>query len=383
MAALQYVDVPSYAAMIFRRHYTDLALPGALMEVAHAWLDGTDAHWNGVEHTWTFPTRGLPASLAFGYLANANDHLRYQSSQLQFIGFDELTQFREVQYRYLFSRLRRRSGMPVALRVRGASNPGGIGHQWVKQRFITEGRSLGRAFLPARLADNPHLDRAAYIATLASLDPLTRQQLLDGNWDAEVTGELFQRGWFKIVTSSPREGRMLRYWDLAATPVGPAAPDPDWTVGARVRSLAGQYWVEDVRRVRATPKQVEDLIVQTAREDGRDVEIHLEQEGGASGKLVIDRFQRVLLQGYAVRGHPPSGDKVVRARPASSAAEAGHILLVEGPWITAWLDELVAFPTGEHDDQVDTLSGAIAVCATHGPAPLVGAGGPTQQSHWR
>lgn len=383
MCALQYVDVPGYAALLFRRHYTDLALPGALMDVAHAWLDTTDAHWNGADHTWTFPTGGRPATLSFGYLANVNDQYRYQSAQLQFVGFDELSQFRESQYRYLFSRLRRPLGMPVPLRMRGASNPGGTGHAWVKQRFITEGLRVGRPFLPSRLDDNPHLDRAAYMATLASLDPLTRQQLLDGNWDAEVEGELFRREWFPIVEHGPREGRVIRYWDLAATAPKPGYTDPDWTVGGKVLFQRGQYWILDVRRTRLTPKGVDDLIAQTAREDGPGVEIHIEQEGGASGKLVIDRFQRDLLPGYAVYGHPPSGDKVTRARPASSAAEAGNVLLVRGPWITAFLDELSLFPQGDHDDQVDMLSGAVAVLASHIPAPLVGAGGPTQQSHWR
>lgn len=383
MASLQYVDVPGYAAIIFRRHYTDLALPGALMEVAHTWLDGTDARWNGVEHTWTFPTGSHPATLAFGYLANVNDQSRYQSAQFQFCGFDELTQFRESQYRYLFSRLRRRADMAVPLRMRGASNPGGIGHAWVKQRFLTEGRTPGRAFLPARLADNPHLDRTAYLATMAYLDPLTRQQLLDGNWDAAVEGELFRREWFPIVEHGPREGRVIRYWDLAATAPKPGYTDPDWTVGGKVLCQRGQYWVLDVRRTRLTPKGVDDLVAQTAREDGPGVQIHIEQEGGASGKLVIDRFQRDVLPGYAVSGHPPSGDKVTRARPASSAAEAGNVLLVRGPWITAFLDELTLFPHGAHDDQVDMLSGAVAVLASHVPAPIAFPGGVTQKNPWR
>lgn len=361
MAALQYVDVPGYAALLLRRHYTDLALPGALMDVAHGWLDTSEAHWNGADHMWTFPTSGRPSTLSFGYLANVNDQYRYQSAQLQFVGFDELSQFRESQYRYLFSRLRRPLGMPVPLRMRGASNPGGTGHAWVKQRFLTEGLREGRPFLPSRLDDNPHLDRTAYMATLAYLDPLTRQQLLDGNWDAEVEGELFRREWFPIVEHGPRDGRVVRYWDLAATAPRPGATDPDWTVGGKVLCQRGQYWVLDVRRIRTTPKGVDDLVAQTAKEDGKGVEIHIEQEGGASGKLVIDRFQRDVLPGYPVSGHPPSGDKVTRARPASSAAEAGNVLLVRGPWITPFLDELGLFPYGDHDDQVDVLSGAVAV----------------------
>jgi len=49
MAALQYVDVPGYAAILFRRTFRDLALPGALMDRAREWLSGTDARWNEID----------------------------------------------------------------------------------------------------------------------------------------------------------------------------------------------------------------------------------------------------------------------------------------------------------------------------------------------
>ena len=54
MAALQYVDVPGYAAIIFRRSYADLSLPGALMDRAHEWLGSTDAVWHEQIKTWVF-----------------------------------------------------------------------------------------------------------------------------------------------------------------------------------------------------------------------------------------------------------------------------------------------------------------------------------------
>ena len=92
MAALQFVDVPGYAALLFRRTYADLALPGALMDRAHDWLAGTAACWHAHDHYWSFPSG---ASLSFGYLESANDKYRYQSAEFAYIGFDELTQFEE------------------------------------------------------------------------------------------------------------------------------------------------------------------------------------------------------------------------------------------------------------------------------------------------
>src|SRR5262249_32595983 len=102
------------------------------------------------------------------------------------VGFDELTQFSEGQYTYLFSRLRRPSTGPLAsvpLRMCSASNPGGIGHGWVKKRFPIDGQPRGRrVFVPAKIADNPHLDVEGYRASLSHLQPMLRRQLEEGDW---------------------------------------------------------------------------------------------------------------------------------------------------------------------------------------------------------
>jgi len=170
MAALQYVDQPDYSALLLRRSYADLALPGALMDRAKEWLMPADAHWREASKTWTFPSG---ATLSFGYLEHTGDEYRYQSTEFAFIGFDELTQFEEKQYRYMFSRLRRLADSSVPLRMRTASNPGGIGHEWVRSRFIDDDPlNQRRVFISARLPDNPYLDQAAYIESLDQLDPI-------------------------------------------------------------------------------------------------------------------------------------------------------------------------------------------------------------------
>jgi hypothetical protein len=187
MSALQYIDVPGYAALLLRRRITDSSLPGAILTRSHEWMTGSEARWNSEKRTWTFPSG---ATLTFGYLDRPQDKFRYQSSEFQFIGFDELTQFEEGEYTYLFSRLRRRADSDVPLRMRGASNPGGIGHDWVRRRFLIEGPENGRWFIPARVDDNPHLDREEYVRSLASLDHLTRAQLLEGDWEVGDDGLL-------------------------------------------------------------------------------------------------------------------------------------------------------------------------------------------------
>ncbi len=360
MAALQYVDIPNYAAIIFRKTYADLSLPGAIMDRSKLWLNGK-AHWHEINKTWTF-TSG--ATLTFGYLAHENDRLRYQSSEFQFIAFDELTQFSRTQYTYLFSRLRKPSAGvlgDVPLRMRAASNPGGPGHDWVKERFIDKDTSEGRTFLASKLADNPSLDYEEYMQSLMELDPITRLQLLEGDWGARQQGGLFKREWFPIIDAIPDGIRKwVRYWDLAATVETPGK-DPDWTVGCKVGlHTNGFFVVGDVQRFRVDPKDVDTRIAQTAAMDGAGVQIFMEQEPGASGKIVIDHFRRRVLVGYSFTGRPSSKAKIERARPVSSAADANNVKLVTGPWLNAFFDELELFPLGSHDDQVDALSGAIA-----------------------
>lgn len=186
MGALQYVDVPHFAAILFRRTFADLSLPGALMDRSREWLMGTDAHWSEQRKTWTFPSG---ATVSFGYLESENDKYRYQSAEFQYCAFDEVSQFTETQYTYLFSRLRRLAGSRVPLRMRSASNPPTTADgQWVRTRFVLE-RSPKRPFIPAGLDDNPYLDKGEYLASLGHLDAITRRSLFD--WFATVEGLVF------------------------------------------------------------------------------------------------------------------------------------------------------------------------------------------------
>lgn len=174
--------------------------------------------------------------------------------------------------------------------------------------------------------------------------------------------QFFKREWFEIVGDYPRKARQVRYWDLAATEVKPGK-DPDWTSGGRVAEANGIYYVIDIRRTRSTPKGVEDLVGQTAELDGKAVIIHMEQEPGSSGVNTIDHYRRNILKGYSFYGDKKTSNKVERAQPVSSAAEAGNVKLVKGSWNKDFLDEAEQFPNGKHDDMVDVVSGAIAMLA--------------------
>lgn len=189
MAALQYADVPGYAALVLRRTFRDLNQPDAIMARAKEWLAGTRAVWNERDKRFTFPSG---ATLTFGYCDSQNDVLQFQGAALQFIAWDELTQFPERWYTWLFSRLRKLESANVPLRVRAATNPGGIGHEWVRRRFV-DARDPACPFIPARLDDNPSVDAVSYRQSLSKLDATTRRQMEDGSWVQDASGLVYRK----------------------------------------------------------------------------------------------------------------------------------------------------------------------------------------------
>jgi predicted phage terminase large subunit-like protein len=300
--------------------------------------------------------------LSFGYLDHDRHLDKFQGAEFQFVGFDEATQIREDHYRYLFSRLRKRHDLDVPLRMRAASNPGGVSHDFFKLRFLADADDPDRLYIPARIDDNPSLDREKYEKSLHELDPLTRQRLLAGDWDAVPDGGMFRRDWFPIVESwqAPPDGKRVRFWDRASTIPTPGT-DPDWTVGALVSQSRGVWTVHDLQRFRGASAENERRIAATAASDGRGVTIYMEQEPGSAGKDVIDHYARNVLRGYSFKSQRPTGKKHERAAPVASAAEMGNVRLVSGRWVPAFLDEAAAFPMGAHDDQIDAVAGAFSV----------------------
>jgi hypothetical protein len=188
MAALQYVDIPGYAALIMRRTFPELEQPEGPIPQSQRWFAEAPAalrpRYNRAEHEWTFPSGAV---IRFGHLDSSNAMIRYQGGGYHFFGFDELTHFDEEAYEFIgFSRTRRPPAGPLAevpMRIRSTANPGGPGHGWVKRRFVSE-RSPEVVFIPAKLRDNPGIDAEDYIGRLRKLRPSLMAQLLEGDWEA-------------------------------------------------------------------------------------------------------------------------------------------------------------------------------------------------------
>ena len=206
--ALRQVDIPHYKALILRKTFPQLAelIDKTLNYYPRAY---PKARYNGGTHTWTFPSG---AKIIFGAMQYTKDRVKYQGQAYDFIAFDELTHFTFEEYSYLFSR-NRPNGPGTRCYIRATANPGGVGHAWVKERFITAAppmhpiseeiswrepdgtvrtRQQKRIFVPSSVFDNPALLRndPQYVQRLASMPEAERKALLYGDWDT-FSGQVF------------------------------------------------------------------------------------------------------------------------------------------------------------------------------------------------
>ena len=206
--ALRQVHIPHYKALIIRKTFPQLRelIDKSLNYYRQLY---PKARYNATEHTWTFPSG---AKIIFGSMHRPQDKLQYQGQAYDMIAFDELTHFTFDEYIYLFSRCRP-NGPGTKCYIVATANPGGIGHSWVKQRFIDAGppmktiwtdveytdpdgktvkRRLSRAFVPSTVFDNKALlqNNPMYVANLAALPEADRKALLYGDWNS-FSGQVF------------------------------------------------------------------------------------------------------------------------------------------------------------------------------------------------
>lgn len=378
MAAAQYLHVPGYAALIVRRNLTDLRLPNALLERSMAWWTGK-GKYDAANRRWRFACPGGGEStLTFGYLDRDLSVYQYQSAEFQYIGFDELTQFTEFRYTYLFSRLRKLATGPTAgipLRMRSATNPGGLGHDWVYKRFVKArpAGTEGPAFLPSKIADNPSINREEYEASLSHLDPVTREQIMNGDWAAMEDGR-FKRSWLRyygrhgaeyllgdrVLTRDEISDRFLTV-DPAATVASTTSKDPDYTsVSAWGYGRGKLLWLGR-RRERV---EVPDIakIVHEEYVRHRAQKAYYESGGTQKGAAQLARRHKDPMN--VIEINPGNEDKLSRAAYVLNMAEAERLWIAEagGEFPTEEVvDQITRFPNVPHDDAWDNMAMAGTV----------------------
>lgn len=211
--ALKY---PKSRQLILRRTFPELE--HSIIFTSLQFFPQKVAKYSSSKHLWEFLNKSI---IEFGYCAAEKDVLRYQGAEYDVVRFDELTHFTEAQYTYLLSRIRGVNSYPK--QIKSSTNPGGIGHSWVKSRFI-DGRDAGkvfydeetgssRVFIPSYVQDNIFLMEAdkGYEKRLAQLPEAERKALLYGQWDI-FDGQVFTE-W-----QNRADGYLTRRWSHVIKP---------------------------------------------------------------------------------------------------------------------------------------------------------------------
>lgn len=209
------LEVPGIQVYLFRRTLRDLRDnhlrgPMSFFYMLSEMLKSGHAKYRAVENEFSFWNGSV---LHLCYCDSENDVENYRGSEMHVLCIDELTHFTEFQYRFLRGRVRL-AGLDVPEkyigrlpRIEAGSNPGSVGHAWVKRTFVSpkpelemwdtppEEGGMKRQFIPAKLSDNIHLmrDDPKYADRVRGLggDHLVRA-MLDGDWDI-VAGQAFEK----------------------------------------------------------------------------------------------------------------------------------------------------------------------------------------------
>jgi hypothetical protein len=192
-------EIRGFNGILFRRTFPQLE--ESLIPRSREFYSLLGATYNDTKHLWTFPSGAV---IRFSYLDKDSDARDHDTAEYHYAAFDELTAFTEFMYRYITSRVRSTlTGVPAL--VRGATNPGNIGHVWCRDRFVAPARNGNvilydeiakskRVFIPAKLTDNPHLMEKDpdYINRLRILPLAEQKAKIDGDWWT-FSGQVFDQ----------------------------------------------------------------------------------------------------------------------------------------------------------------------------------------------
>lgn len=215
---------PGSKQLILRRTFKQL--DKSIIRTSRELYPQDISKYNETARCYKFKNRSL---IDFGYCDKEADVYQYQSAEYDVIRFDELTHFTEFMYVYMISRCRGAKKIPRF--IKSSTNPGGIGHTWVKKRFISigapntvhtikleNGKESTRIFIPSKVQDNSFLMEAdpEYLSRLELLPEKEKRALLYGDWDI-FEGQYFEEFRYDKHTCDPfpipKEWRVYRSMD--------------------------------------------------------------------------------------------------------------------------------------------------------------------------
>jgi predicted phage terminase large subunit-like protein len=395
---LRHIQNKDFGAVIFRRTIPEITHEGALWDEAKKIYPKLEGKANDNEKQFRFP---VGSKITFSHMQREDDKESWKSAQIPLIEFDQLETFTSSQFFYMLSRNRSMCGVRPYIRASANPEPGWLcdflqwwiaddgyaipEHSGVIRWMVRENDTnywsddkeglqaehpdstpKSVTFILSTVYDNQILLNSdpGYLANLQALDNIERQRLLGdgkrgGNWNIKpAAGKVFNKAWFEIVDAVPAGGHELRFWDFAATAKKIASDNPDFTASCRGKIMNSIVYILDATNDQIDPAGTDTHVKNTAGQDGTSISIRFEQEGGASGKRDAHHIV-TMLAGYDVRGIPPQGDKIARAKPLAAQALAGNVKLLRGHWNDRWLNHMHRQDgSGKiHDDEMDAASG--------------------------
>jgi len=389
---LRHMNNKDFGAVIFRRTIPEITNEGALWDEAAKIYPLLDGKPNENEKQYNFPQG---SRVSFAHMQYEKDKYSWKSAQIPLIEFDQLETFTASQFFYMVSRNRSMCGVKPYIRASANPEPGWLADfldWWIgddgyailersgKIRWMVRENDINYwsdspeelqaehptstpksvTFILSTIYDNQILLETdpGYLANLQALDNVERQRLLGdgkrgGNWKIKpAAGKVFNKAWFEIVDAVPAGGKVIRFWDLAATEKKTA----DFTASCKGKLVNGIFYVLEATNEQIDPARTDATMHNLAAQDGKECAIRWEQEGGASGKR--DTYHiTTSFQGYDARGVPPQGDKITRAKPLAAQAYVGNVKLLRGAWNERWLNHMHGQPDIDHDDEMDAASG--------------------------
>lgn len=408
---LYHIDNPDFECVIFRRTFKQITAPGGLWDRSMEMYPQCGAKPNFSSMSWTFPSG---AKVRFSHMQHEQDVLSWKGSEIVLIIFDELTDFTEYMFWYMLSRNRSLSGIKPYMRA--MTNPDA--DSWVKaliapwvdpdysetaskngwdptpakdgeiRWFVRENGVLrwcdrqtpfakSITFIAANIFDNKVLMERDpnYLANLEALPDLEKQRLLHGNWTIRPSGKKFKREWFLPVldVAPPDIVAKVRFWDLAATEeeeddmpkhgLEALKNGPDYTAGVLMgKTKRNTFVILDVVWARLSPLKTMQLVQAVAEQDGPEVPVWIEEEGGSGGKYTTTAYRHGPLMAFDFHRLRQSASKLARGNIFASHAEMRNIQLLKGAWNDGFLNFLMGFPNPRiHDDPPDAAFSALIV----------------------
>lgn len=410
MEPLRYVHNPKFGAVIFRRTMPEITKEGAMWDNSMELYPLLNGLANVNERRWYFPKGGR---VTFSHIQYDKDLDTWRGAQIALMAFDQLETFSEKQFFYMLSRNRSTSGVRPYVRATCNPQPGWLAKfidWWIGEdgKAIPDRCGVIRyfvriddriiwadspkalsiehpgmqpksvTFIYASIYDNKILMEKdpGYLANLKAQSMVDRARLLDGNWKIEPSaGNIFNKAWFGTVPAMPSGGEIVLFWDFASTEKELAKPDPDFTAATAMMKNNGRFTVLDCVDFQQGPAETEKRFVNIslqwaakAKMLGAKLKVRWEQEPGSAAKRDAARLAG-LLPGLDAHAVGTGGkDKITRAKALSAQAEAGNVDVVEGDWNEHYLNHMHNQPDADHDDIMDSSSGAFNALTDDGNA---------------